>query len=63
MCEFFSQELVIAVVVVLVQFIQGRRGLWQFKPVPEKERYLERRSSAGQKDFIESTNPLVEKVL
>ena len=28
----------------------------------EKVRYLERRWPAGQKDFIESTNPSVEKV-
>jgi hypothetical protein len=31
--------------------------------LPDKVRYLERKWSTGQKDFIESTNPSVEKIL
>ena len=59
---FIHVLLVIAIVVVLIRVIQGRRPFWRFGPLPEKVRYLERRSSAGQKDFIESTDFSVEKV-
>ena len=40
--------LVIAIVVVLIRVIQGRRPLQRFGPLPEKVRYLEGRWSAGR---------------
>jgi hypothetical protein len=55
--------LVIAIVVVVIQVIQGRRRAEPFGTLPDKARYLGRRWSAGQKDFIESTNFSVEKIL
>ncbi|MFO7556421.1 MAG: hypothetical protein R6W88_14570 [Desulfobacterales bacterium] len=40
----------------------GRR-LEPFGPLPDKARHLERKWSAGRKDFIESANPSIKKVL
>ena len=53
--------LVIALVVVAVQVIQGRRRVWEFKPLPERVRHLKGRWSAGRNDLIEDRNFSVGK--
>ena len=63
MGNFIHILLVIAIIVVLVRVMQGRKVVERFGPLPEKVRYLERRVvSRSRKILPKILIPSVEKV-